>query len=171
MRGIRKGSKWIRSPAMRGQRRWPSLHGRAIGGRRKENAGGKERKLGEEERKEGKGADRWGRSAAREKERGRATRWLRVMKAERWAELAGTWPRAAGKAEQAEAPNWATCGAVAGRPPGQAAEAGQRGKKKRKRGWAGSVGPKWKKMNFSKSNHFPNLFPLFLRFKSNSNVI
>ena len=93
------------------------------------------------------------------------------MKSERWAELAGAWPRAAGKAEQAEAPNWATRGAVAGRPPGQAAEAGQRGKKKRKRGWAGSVGPKWKKMNFSKSNHFPNLFPLFLRFKSNSNVI
>ena len=23
------------------------------------------------------------------------------------------------------------------------------------------VGPEWKKMNFSKSNHFPNLFPLF----------
>ena len=133
--------------------------------------GEKERKLGEEERKEGKGADRWGRSAAREKERGRATRWLRVMKAERWAELAGAWPRAAGKAEQAEAPNWATRGAVAGRPPRQAAEAGQRGKKKRKRGWAGSVGPKWKKMNFSTSNHFPNLFPLFPRFKSNSNVI
>jgi len=70
VRGIRKGSKWIRSPAMRGRRRWPSLHGRAIGGRRKENAGGKERKLGEEERKEGKGADLWGWSAAREKERG-----------------------------------------------------------------------------------------------------
>ena len=135
VRGIRKGSKWIRSPAMRGRRRWPSLHGRAIGGRRKENAGGKERKLGEEERKEGKGADRRGRSAAREKERGRATRWLRVMKAERWAELAGAWPRAAGKAEQAGAPNWATRGAgrcgkgaagpsehatrcSAGRPPG-----------------------------------------------------
>ena len=124
---------------MRGRRRWPSLHGRAIGGRRKENAGGKERKLGEEERKEGKGADRWGRSAAREKERGRAMRWLRVMKAKRWAELAGAWPRAAGKAEQAGAPNWATrgagrCGKGAAGPSeqaaqcscGQAAETGQR---------------------------------------------
>ena len=47
----KEGGKWIRSPAMRGRRRWPSLHGRAIGGRRKENAGGKERKLGEEEGK------------------------------------------------------------------------------------------------------------------------
>ena len=33
------------------------------------------------------------------------------MKVERWAELAGAWPRAVGKAEQARAPNWATCGA------------------------------------------------------------
>ena len=139
----------------------------------------------------GKGADRWGRSAAREKERGRATR-VKPSRPQRravarsgpqrsssWAAesvRARGWPAgprgvraSAGKKQRAQASR--PRGAVAGRPPGQAAEAGQRGKKKRKRGWAGSVGPKWKKMNFSKSNHFPNLFPLFLRFKSNSNVI
>ena len=36
----KEGKQGIRSPAMRGRRRWLSLHGRAIGGRRKENAGG-----------------------------------------------------------------------------------------------------------------------------------
>ena len=58
---------------------------------------------------------------------------------------------------------------------GQAARTGRRSRpareKEKEKGLAGSVGPKWKKMNFSKSNHFPNLFPLFPRFKSNSNVI
>ena len=130
--------------------RWP----------KKGNRRGRKRKLGEEERKEEKGADRWGRSAAREKGRGRASRvasWAACAAGRRGKEAAA----------QASRPR----GAVAGRPPGQAAKVGQRGKKKRKRGWAGSVGPKWKKMNFSKSNHFPNLFPLFPRFKSNSNVI
>ena len=110
------------------------------------------------------------------------------MKVERWAELAGAWPRAVGKAEQAGAPNWATCGAgrcgkgAAGPSKqaarcscGKAAGTGRRSRpaweKEKEKGLAGSVGPKWKKMNFSKSNHFPNLFPLFPRFKSNSNVI
>ena len=58
---------------------------------------------------------------------------------------------------------------------GQATGIGRRSRpaweKEKEKGLAGSVGPKWKKMNFSKSNHFPNLFPLFPRFKSNSNVI
>ena len=44
---------------------WPR-HRRPKKGKRR----GRKRKLGEEERKEGKGADLWGRSAAREKERG-----------------------------------------------------------------------------------------------------
>ena len=33
--------------------------------------------------------------------------------------------------------------------------------KKKKAGPEPRVGPEWKKMNFSKSNHFPNLFSLF----------
>ena len=37
----------------------------------------------------------------------------------------------------------------------------QEGEEKEKAGPEPGVGPKWKKMNFSKSNHFPNLFPLF----------
>ena len=82
------------------------------------------------------------------------------MKAERWAELAGAWPRAAGKAEQAEEPNWATrgagrCGKGATGPSeqaawcscGQAAGTGRRSRPAREKekekglGWFG-----WAKM-------------------------
>jgi len=130
-------------------------------------------KLRKKKGKKKKGADRWGQCAVKGRER--TALGARVVKAERAKCRAG--PRAVagrcgkGAAAQASRPPSGPRGAVAGRPSGQAAEAGQRGKKKRKRGWAGSVGPKWKKMNFSKSNHFPNLFPLFPRFRSNSNVI
>ena len=91
-------------------------------------------KLRKKKGKKKKGADRWGQCAVKGRERTAAG--ARVVKAERAKCWAG--PRAvAGR-----------CGKGAAGPSEQATEAGQRGKKKSKRGWAGSVGPKWKKMNF-----------------------
>jgi len=69
------------------------------------------------------------------------------MKAERWAELAGTWPRAAGKAEQAEAPNWATRGS---RRVGRARQ-GRPGRGRKKAGLA-RVGPEGEFLFFFFSN-------------------
>ena len=113
------------------RRRWISIDTAPWSGKRRKGSAG-----------EGRWTTRLtsgSRRTARERERGRATWWLWVMKAERWAELAGAWPCAAGKAEQAGAPNWAThgvgrCGKGAAGPSeqaaqcscGQAAETGQR---------------------------------------------
>ena len=58
-------------------------------------------------------------------------------------------PRAVEKKRGKGRHGWAASGPSAGR------------KEKLGSGLIPGVGPKWKKMNFSKSNHFPNLFPLF----------
>ena len=54
---------------------------------------------------------------------------------------------------------------------GRGAKLGRAREKEKEKGLGWFGWAKMEEMNFSKSNHFPNLFPLFPRFKSNSNVI
>ena len=65
----------------------------------------------------------------------------------------------------------AWCGQVRGRPPRQAVEGGQRGKKKGGRGWADLVGLKREGDEFFKIKSFSKSIFSILNFKPNSNGI